>query len=72
MQDPDNARSYRQIADTKPSLLLKGDALDCSTNGKSRRRSLAGRFPQGGKSRRSIATGFSHGLKPDGFIRVWL
>ncbi|MDR0574658.1 MAG: DUF4143 domain-containing protein [Tannerella sp.] len=25
MQDPDNARSYRQIADTKPSLLLKGE-----------------------------------------------
>jgi predicted AAA+ superfamily ATPase len=25
MQDTDNARSYQQIADTKPSLLLKGD-----------------------------------------------
>jgi predicted AAA+ superfamily ATPase len=25
MQDPDNARSYQQIADTKPSLLLKGE-----------------------------------------------
>jgi predicted AAA+ superfamily ATPase len=25
MQDPDNARSYREIADTKPSLLLKGE-----------------------------------------------
>jgi predicted AAA+ superfamily ATPase len=25
MQYPDNARSYRQIADTKPSLLLKGE-----------------------------------------------
>ena len=24
MQDPDNARSYQQMADTKPSLLLKG------------------------------------------------
>ena len=24
MQDPDNARSYREMADTKPSLLLKG------------------------------------------------
>ena len=26
MQDPDNARSYQAIADTKPSLLLKGEA----------------------------------------------
>ena len=25
MQDPDNERSYQQIADTKPSLLLKGE-----------------------------------------------
>jgi len=25
MQDPDNARSYQQMADTKPSLLLKGE-----------------------------------------------
>ena len=25
MQDPDNAPSYQQMADTKPSLLLKGD-----------------------------------------------
>jgi predicted AAA+ superfamily ATPase len=25
MQDPDNTRSYQQIADTKPSLLLKGE-----------------------------------------------
>ena len=25
MQDPDNALSYQQMADTKPSLLLKGD-----------------------------------------------
>jgi predicted AAA+ superfamily ATPase len=25
MQDPDNAHSYQQIADTKPSLLLKGE-----------------------------------------------
>ncbi|MCL2502523.1 MAG: DUF4143 domain-containing protein [Bacteroidales bacterium] len=25
MQDPDHAHSYRQIADTKPSLLLKGE-----------------------------------------------
>jgi predicted AAA+ superfamily ATPase len=25
MQDPDNARSYQQIAETKPSLLLKGE-----------------------------------------------
>ena len=24
MQDPDNTRSYQQMADTKPSLLLKG------------------------------------------------
>ena len=26
MQDPDNARSYREMADTKPSLLLKGES----------------------------------------------
>ena len=26
MQDPDNARSYRELADTKPSLLLQGEA----------------------------------------------
>jgi len=25
MQDPDNARSYQEMADTKPSLLLKGE-----------------------------------------------
>jgi len=25
MQDPDNAPSYMHLADTKPSLLLKGD-----------------------------------------------
>jgi predicted AAA+ superfamily ATPase len=25
MQDPDSARSYRELADTKPSLLLKGE-----------------------------------------------
>jgi predicted AAA+ superfamily ATPase len=25
MQDPDNARAYQQMADTKPSLLLKGE-----------------------------------------------
>jgi predicted AAA+ superfamily ATPase len=25
MQDPDNARAYREMADTKPSLLLKGE-----------------------------------------------
>ena len=25
MQDPDKARSYQQLADTKPSLLLKGE-----------------------------------------------
>jgi predicted AAA+ superfamily ATPase len=25
MQDPDHARSYQETADTKPSLLLKGD-----------------------------------------------
>jgi hypothetical protein len=26
MQDPDNARSYWEMADTKPSLLLQGEA----------------------------------------------
>ncbi|MDR1258504.1 MAG: ATP-binding protein [Tannerellaceae bacterium] len=26
MQDPDNARSYQEMADTKPSLLLQGEA----------------------------------------------
>jgi predicted AAA+ superfamily ATPase len=26
MQDPDNARSYREIAGVKPSLLLKGES----------------------------------------------
>ncbi|GAB3349744.1 hypothetical protein GCM10027566_06310 [Arachidicoccus ginsenosidivorans] len=26
MQDPDNAHSYRELADTKPSLLLQGEA----------------------------------------------
>jgi predicted AAA+ superfamily ATPase len=26
MQDPDNARSYQEMADTKPSLLLKGES----------------------------------------------
>ena len=27
MQDPDNSASYQVMADTKPSLLLKGEAL---------------------------------------------
>lgn len=28
MQDPDKARSYQEMADTKPSLLLKGASMN--------------------------------------------